>query len=169
MSQIPVHQNRFDVLPSETVDVDITGYTGRDQEGGSADVTEPALDWDKDEVFTDPVAEVCHIQRKWIGGTPTGRKSGVRVSLSRPSSRPEGVLKVRFDEVPTVHWYVPVEEEMVPMQWTWYRPVSSMLSRVSPSVVQKTLQSGTKGATVLSVRKSSAGYRLFRRQVGYPL
>ena len=157
VSQIPVHQNRFDVLPSETVDVDVTGYTGKEHEGGSAGGTEPATDWDQNEVFTDPVAEVCHIQRRWIGGIPSGRTSGIRVSLRQKSSRPEGVLKVRFDEVPVVHWYVHVEEEMVPMQKAWYRPVSSMLSRVSPSVVQKTLQSGRKGATVLSVRKSSAG------------
>ena len=125
---IPAHANAFEALSEEgdevtgEEEVDVTGYTGRGdpevvEEQGKPDTTV----WGEDQSGTlgegDPFAQVCVVRREWIGSPQPQLPGGVKKGSPEPK---EGLLKVRFQDVPEVRVYERSPEGKRP----WERPVS---------------------------------------------
>jgi hypothetical protein len=82
-ADIPRHTNLFEVLEEEaetgeSEDVNITDFTGREDQVSEVDITGVTTEWDKESEEPDPIAHLIKVQHNWVGSVPCGKKSCIK-------------------------------------------------------------------------------------------
>jgi hypothetical protein len=87
-ADIPRHTNLFEVLEEEaetgeSEEVNITDFTGREDQVSEVDITGVTTEWDKESEEPDPIAHLIKVQHNWVGSVPCGKKSCIKQTRGR--------------------------------------------------------------------------------------
>jgi hypothetical protein len=137
---MPVHSNSFDVLsqvPCESEDVDISGYTGKDEEVSEVDITGVTTEWGEEDDEVESVAHMCSGGERWKESPGKGNRNAWR------GDGKEGVLKVQFCDEVKVHEFVPPQTAAR----DWERSVSYYRPERELERVQRALRGRVRGTT----------------------